>query len=372
MLTVRETSSDKDFYALRSAWNDLLLKSRSNNLFLTWEWLYNWWETFGSHNELRILQVRENENLIGIAPFFVTGNRDGGRKQINFLGSQRVGSDYLDLILLKGQEQETLSAIFDYLLADRNSRPVMNLTDIPENSRCIDLIKNNYRDRFYILRKDHTLCPYITLPESYEAFLKSLSSNMRYNIRRKRRRFENKFKGEFVIIRKKSELDRSIGELIRLNIGRMEMKKITSPFCDKGVSEFHRRIIPAFFDRGWLRLCFLKVGNDLIACLYVFKYEGKYYYYQIGFDPAWEGISPGTLLFSYCIEHAILEGMREFDLLQGRERYKFSWTRHVRKNMKLKLYNKTLSNRALYLGENLKLIVKSRIKGLLKRKDEYD
>ena len=114
----------------------------------------------------------------------------------------------------------------------------------------------------------------------------------------------------------------------------------------------------------WLRLCFLKIKGYYIASLYIFKYGGKYYYYQSGFDPDWEKLSPGFLLFSYCIENAISEGIKEFDFLQGEEEYKYLWTNKTRTNLNVKVYRKFFRNAIRYMVEKNKPIVKSKIKTL--------
>lgn len=363
MLSIKEITNDDEFYNLKDEWNKLLLNSESNNLFLTWEWLYNWWKFFGYNKELKILAIKDDNELKGIAPFYISKNKGKNTYQINFLGSTGVGSDYLDFILQKGYENKVIFAIYRYLNSNDCRWQSINFTDIPANSRSIELIRNYYKNNFYMLTKNHTICPYIPLPDNYELFMKSLSSNMRYNLGRKRRRFENGFKGKFIVVSEMNELDKSIEELFRLNLSRMKVKKIYSPFNNEQFSQFHKKIIPAFFEKDWLRLCFLKVGNEFIACLYIFKYGGKYYYYQSGFDPEWERLSPGLLLFSYCIENATLEGMNEFDFLQGEEEYKYHWTKNIRTNMQIKIYRR----KSVYLNEKFKTIAKQKLKQSLKQ-----
>jgi len=64
-------------------------------------------------------------------------------------------------------------------------------------------MKKHYDNNYYTLIQKYTTCPYLPLPESHESFLRSLTSNMRYNIKRKRRKFEQKSKGKFIVVREK-------------------------------------------------------------------------------------------------------------------------------------------------------------------------
>ena len=59
---------------------------------------------------------------------------------------------------------------------------------------------------------------------------------------------------------------------------------------------------------------------------YSFAYEGIYYDYQKGFDPAWSRYSPGQLMLAHLIKEAIEDGAWKLDLLRGDEDYKTSWT----------------------------------------------
>ena len=364
MLNIIEVTNNKDFFNLRDEWNELVLNSESNNIFLAWEWLFNWWTSFNKEKKLKILLLRENDELIGIAPLFLCKSKRKNTYQIRFMGSTDVGSDYLDFISKKGSENEVINEIFKYLNLNKDNWQIINLTDIPSKSESIGLMKKHYDSNYYTLIQKYTTCPYLPLPESHEIFLSSLSSNMRYNIKRKRRKFEQELKGQFIVVREKNEIHELYEEMVRLNLNRMKIKKIDSPFNKKSFYQFHKNIISYFVANDWLRLCFLKIKGYYIASLYIFKYGGRYYYYQSGFDPDWEKLSPGFLLFSYCIENAISEGIKEFDFLQGEEEYKYLWTNKTRTNLNVKVYRKFFRNAIRYMVEKNKPIVKSKIKTL--------
>jgi CelD/BcsL family acetyltransferase involved in cellulose biosynthesis len=362
MIHISEVTTNLDFFNLRQEWNELILKAGSNTIFLTWEWLFNWWICFNSEKELKILLVREHKELIGIAPLLLCKCKRRTAYKIRFLGSTDVGSDYLDFILKKGKENEILNEIITYLILKENRWQIMDLTDIRCQSTSIGLMKKYFENSYDLLIQKYSTCPYIPLPDSPEIYFKSLSPNMRYNIRRKRRKFEQKYKGQFVVVKDKNEINKYFEEFIRLHLNRMKIKNINSPFTDGSFYEFHKNIISYFIDNDWLRLCFLKLNDVFIASFYIFNYGGKYYYYQSGFDPGWEKMSPGFLLFSYCIENAIMEDIKEFDFLQGSEAYKYQWTDRVRINLNVKLYRKNFTNKTLFIAEKYKPIVKTKIK----------
>jgi CelD/BcsL family acetyltransferase involved in cellulose biosynthesis len=56
--------------------------------------------------------------------------------------------------------------------------------------------------------------------------------------------------------------------------------------------------------------------------LQCFVYNNKIYHYNGGFDINYNNYDIGFIRFLYSIEHAISEGIIEFDFLKGVEEYK--------------------------------------------------
>ena len=69
----------------------------------------------------------------------------------------------------------------------------------------------------------------------------------------------------------------------------------------------------------------MKLNRQVIAVLYAFAGGKSTYYYLSGFDPAFDKLSPGTLIVGHAIEEAIAEGHRWFDFMRGQENYKYAW-----------------------------------------------
>ena len=95
------------FGALRAEWIDLLQNSSSHNPFLSWEWLHAWWTHLGESRRLQILTVRDDDGrLVGVAPLCGSRGRWPWLSQLEFLATGWAGSDYLDLIVRRGYEDD--------------------------------------------------------------------------------------------------------------------------------------------------------------------------------------------------------------------------------------------------------------------------
>lgn len=98
---------------MNSMMNELIFFEvvKGDTIFLRWERLYHWWEDYEKkHNKLWILLVRQIGRLIKVVPTYLKNNFYGSKK-IHFLGSNEVGSDYLDLRVLKDYEELVVISI---------------------------------------------------------------------------------------------------------------------------------------------------------------------------------------------------------------------------------------------------------------------
>ena len=174
-------NTEEAFFALKEEWNTLLLQSNCNSIFLTWEWLYTWWQQFKNGKQLNIIIVRDNyQNLIGIGPFYTERNKLINLKYfsykinyLSFLGNDDlVCSDFLDLIVSQESSEVIRKKIISFLLNRKHLWDIAILSNIVESSPTIRILQdeNNYYKT--IQRKEK--CPYIDLPSDYDSFVSNL------------------------------------------------------------------------------------------------------------------------------------------------------------------------------------------------------
>lgn len=338
-LNVHRIRTSEGFFLLKDKWNKLLDNSSINTVFLRWEWLWSWWSAYKDKNyDLCILLVFDAEDLIGIAPFYILHHKLWNVfpvRSLLFLGTKEgsVISEYMDIISKIGEEKSVINAIFNYI-DEEDICDAICLHKINSSSKSINLFKKISDDmKFLYIIRDMFKIPYVVLPCSFDDFLKSLSSSMRYKIRRNRRRLEKNYKGHIHRIDTISELETHFTELVRLHQKRWESRGLNGAFSEEKFLIFHKMIMKYLFENGYLQLRFLQINNENVACLYNIKYNNKIFFYQSGIDTSFDySLSPGLLLHSYCIEDAIKEGIKEYDfLLMGNmDSYKKSWTRNYR------------------------------------------
>ena len=321
MVKVERYSDVAGFFALQAEWNDLLGRSASNTIFLTWEWQKTWWERLGE-GDLTLIAVRDDEGaLIGIAPLFGTRDEEG-LATLAFVGCVDV-SDYLDVIADRGHEEAVYAALLDVLSEEGSIHwDRADLCNIPAASPTRRLLPALAQARGYRVRVAvQDICPVISLPATWEEYLSSLSKKQRHEIRRKIRRANREAQITWYIVRDPARLHNDVEDFLDLHRKSAEEK---NEFMEPRMQEFFRAIARVLHQRGWLQLAFIEVNGEKAASMFNFDDGDAILVYNSGYDPQrYANLSPGIVLLSYCIEHAIRQGRKRFDFLRGEEAYKF-------------------------------------------------
>src|SRR4030042_606033 len=162
----------EQFKALRAEWNQLLESSYGNTIFLTWEWVYTWWEIFGRGEELFIITVRnEKGKLIGIAPLYIKKTKYYKLpvREMAFIGMGL--SDRQDFIISQ-EDTKVIDEIISKIREFRNTWDIVVLEQIPDDSPLASTkVAENFRPEI----ENSSLCPYVRIEGSWEAYFKSLS-----------------------------------------------------------------------------------------------------------------------------------------------------------------------------------------------------
>jgi len=314
-------SEPNSFEQLQPEWNALLNRSPLRTVFLTWEWQATWWKHLGE-GELHLVTLREDDGtLVGIAPLCLVLGA-AGRNAFRWVGCVDV-SDYLDVTVAPGYESALYEAILDYLTADdAPAWHYVDLCNIRQASPTYESLTRLAEQRgLYARTSVQEVCPVIQLPATWDEYLNGLDKKQRHEIRRKMRRLESSADTQWRIADDPATLDEDIDAFIRLH---RKSNPEKDAFMDEQMMRFFRDMCHAFFGNGWLHLTFIHINGNAAATMLNFDYDNSILVYNSGYDPErYAALSPGIVLLSYCIRHAIETGKRQFDFLRGDEEYKF-------------------------------------------------
>ncbi len=297
-------------------WDSVLFASERPSPFLSRQFLVPWARTFAPGRPVRVGRWESGGRARGLV--FLCRRADSAGWEL--MGGEDV-ADSLDAAVARGAEAEFWDAFL------RSARELaadgpLSFPSLVEGATPLALLPRLCGALGYALSVEESdRSPFVPLPASYDRYLEALAAKQRHELRRKVRRAGEALPGlSFRAVGTREALARDFPSFVRLHRASHPDKR---DFMDDRMAGFFRETAEAFCDAGWLRLAFLSSGDRDVAVAFQLSWRGALLLYNSGFDPGLRGASPGVVLVAHCIEDAIRLGMREYDFLRGRERYKY-------------------------------------------------
>ena len=339
-IVVQRIEDPAAFQALREEWDELLAASLADSFFLTWEWLYAWWTHLAGDRRLFLLVARQGGRLVAIAPLSLRARRVAGvlpLRSVEFLGADRLSSDYLDVIVRRGWEADAIPALAQYLA---DARLALELASVRRaGCAAAALSRALTQRRWRMLETPTAVCPFIDLSgHTWESYLGTLESKPRNDFLRLLKNLTKKFSVRLEPASSEHQRREFMAHLVRLHNLRWQNLGGSDALHTADLVAFHDEVSRVTLERGWLRLFVLWLDGQPVASLYGFRYGRTFYFVQTGFDPAYGRHAVGLITVGLTIKSAIAEGAEEYDFLRGDEAYKFRWAREVRHLATLEVY----------------------------------
>lgn len=337
------------FDTLRDHWLALENGSTDASVFATWDWQRIWWTHYGGRRQLRLLVARQDSDVLGILPLYLERGRMGKVWPTTALRQVGIGGDTapddLDPLIASGYERETAAA-FAGAIVDMNDWRRLHLINLrPDGPLLRALVVRAADARLDIFHDVPVQITYADLPPTWDAFLAGMSSHGRAAVRRKQRKFLLEPGSCLVRIDGEAQIDCAFAELTRLHRMRWAGRTDQASFSSAAYLGFHREVMHALFQRDRLRLFALQRDGEPIAMLYGMRMRNTSFYFQSGFDPAWSGLSLGSVMVTYVIQDAIAEGCTRFDMLRGDYEHKKRFGHNVRTTTGIQLFRSGVAAR---------------------------
>ena len=304
--------SREELSALEPEWREILPRCSYAPVFLSPTWLRTWWSEFGGNREMMLLAVRDDQCLVGVVPLMREGSR------LSFAGDTEV-CDYMDFPCTSGRETELLSALFhslgeepwDELLLRAMREDSASLAALPGVAASFALT---------FAKEEEDVCPQILLDGDFEAYVSTLDKKDRHELRRKLRKLPQAGEVELEVLESPADVEPAIDDFLwMLRDSRHDKAEFMTPQMES----FFRRLVLNLAGESLIEMIFLKLGGKRTAGVLCFRGESETLLYNSGYDPAYSGYSVGLLSKALALQRAIEAGQKRFDLLRGRERYKY-------------------------------------------------
>ena len=352
MLDIRKITTKSELWTLQPYWNCLLERSKSNGFYLTWEAISTFVEVYGDQNQVMVLVAYEagRSEPCGIAPLMACsrpGGFSGLARQIRFLGHNNdVMLEYLDFISLSGREEEVVGAFCRYLTGPlRGDWDYLLLGRVLGTSPNIDHLRKELGAAGVDLNcGGKIVCPYLTLPASWDEYYEKQSKKFHKNWHYRQRTLARDGEVRYLFAGTDMPYEQAFDELIRLN--RERWGEAGGSFRTEKYVDFHRSLARKCLERRWLLLVLMSVGGKVVSAKYDFAYGGKIYGNQGGWSKEYADKSVGWIMLGKLIEWGIAHGYSEYDFLQGAAAYKSQWSDAERWVSDYEAFNTTVRGRA--------------------------
>lgn len=319
---VQQWGAEK-FFSSRNEWNELLKRSKSDQLFLSWEWQSSWWKIFSDSEsmELRLyVATADDGTLLGIAPLYLTTVATKNflkTKRLQFIGNCWRGrstmlTELLDFIADETLESDVIRALYTHI-SSLKSWDEFVIPFLDTQSETYQLLHNeNLLADCYLRHAEKYNSYYLKLLGEFQDYTKNLGKNTRLKFINRRKLFDSL--GDISFERM---LANDIGEKFNL-LNSLHGTRWNKPIFEGKRLEFNTTVARLLAERDCLNFSVLSLNNQPVSIQYNFIIDKHNYNIQAGFDESFhKKISLGYLHFGYEIEASFNQQCTTYDFLAG-------------------------------------------------------
>lgn len=286
-------------------------------------------ETLSIPSELHVVVVGSLERPLAIAPLI---KRQGELPRLELLG-QRELHEPMDFVYRDAAVVRTLAEALA-----RSGLPLF-LQRVPAESSTVSAIKEAWRGRRVVICRPALGCPLLMLDRRWTESEPPIKASRRADLRRARRRAEQLGPVSCQITSPNpADLDQLLEDVFRVEAAGWKGRAGTALAHDLALAAFYRCYAVRASRAGVLRLCFLRVGDQIAAAQFAVESDERFWLLKIGHDEAFARCSPGMLLIAETARYAAQRGLRSYEFLGTPEPWTRVWTERLRPCVSVRAY----------------------------------
>ena len=334
------------FLALRDAWQDALARGPDASPALEHDTLRIWLESFAPRGRIRTLLIRSDEHI------------DAGLVTIDTPRTALIPVHHLrtatnshstrgGVMLGPSATDETIARLARALI----DQPwdVLTLRDIPADTTLDHLTSAFKAAGVTVTARTSMQSPWLPLAPTRDEQLTRLDGHFRQNLRRRRRRLEERGPVRVTVQTGLDGLDAALETALAIEASGWKGAGGTSISSRAETRTFYAAWTRHLARSGRLRLALLHVADSAVAFHFGFVDGSRYYLPKCGYREEFGTLSPGQLLTAEVMERCIAEGVTTFDFLGHDMPWKRDWAPFVRRHVTLTAYRATPAGRMAQL-----------------------
>lgn len=313
---------EEEFLSRRADYLALLQRSDADRLFLSWEWLVEWWRV---HKKTHGLKLRvfaaeaENGRVLGLAPMTVRPVRHRGGvvgTRMEPLGNLAgaTGSaltEYLTFPVDREQGAAITVLLARSFLADPEwDDLILSFVPLESDTWRVVVEQEAPGAGVYVRPADHLVARVLDLEGGYQTFLDGLGSKSRRRIHHDRKRLARRGPLELVVA------DRENVEECMAVLDGLHSERWGKPAFSGPRGALYREVVESAVASGSLSLCYTSVGGHPLAAALNLRMNGREYGIHLAVGGRrLRNVSPGFVHLGFMIQRCCEDGIRYFDFL---------------------------------------------------------
>ena len=287
-------------------------------------WIAAWWRAFGK-GRLEVLAIRRSRRLAAALPLMRRGSTLSSPTNWHtptYSPLREDGKAIAELaraLFSLGERRVTLSFI----------SPQEGMAECREAATTA-----GYR----LLTRTMERSPYVPLDEGWESYELRLTSKRRSNLRRLRRRLEDRGELSFEVADGSDQLERLLHEGFDLESRGWKGQSSSAIASRPETRRFYEEVARWAAERGWLRLAFLRLDGRALGFDYCIEDGSAHYLLKTGYDPDYRNLAPGVVMRHQMLERAFASGLSSYEFLGSNDSWKLEWTERLRDRRQLQAF----------------------------------
>ena len=332
--TMIEVIQDKNgLRSIASQWNKLAEPFRSP--LLRYEWFASCAETFYREEDLRVVVLRSGDNVSAIAPMVLV-KRDGINR-LELIGVSILHEPCGLLYVDEGSLRALLKAVMELRHPTVLQRVLL---DSPVGKE----LKAAVRSKGFMMNRATAKSAYVSITSDWETYYNSISSQRRYDYRRKQKRAEKEGGISFEnICRDQKNLDQLLEKAFRIEAVGWKGRKGSALLVNKKLQRFFRIYTDLARRDGILRIFFVNIAGEPAGMLIGLEYANRFWVLKLGYDESWGRCSPGIQITMETIRYSFENGLEAYEFLGSEEPWQNIWPHRSHEYSSLIVYPFSLS-----------------------------
>jgi CelD/BcsL family acetyltransferase involved in cellulose biosynthesis len=189
--------------------------------------------------------------------------------------------------------------------------------------------------------------PYLPVSQSWTDFLATKSSNFRYNLQRKRKKFLKTSGARIEWVGPEHDLDSLLKQVLEIEAASWKAEQGVAISQSEAESRYYRNLLALLVRRGNLEMNLLWIGDEPVAYTLCCRANGWMGLLKTSFKSQHGATAAGTCSLNETLARAFELGVREYDFLGGEDAYKLEWSPVVRQHVDFMCFGRTLRGRAI-------------------------